>query len=197
MCYSITANAQFNSLEITFDSKPSAAVRDALKALRFRWHGIKKCWYGYADEGAVRAAIDGQPAPDPAETIKTAAPASNVYGVQVGDIFSASWGYDQTNVDFFQVVQLVGTQSVRVREVHPPMVQEDPVSGMSSNRIYKMTRDLLRPCPSSVFIKDQEHGDLKRVRGDTEGRPKFRLDTFADAYLCTGETVRTYESWYR
>lgn len=29
---------------------------------------------------------------------------SNEHGVKVGDFFSSSWGYDQTNVDFYKVV---------------------------------------------------------------------------------------------
>lgn len=37
MSYTITRNPAFNSLEITFTEKPSEAIRDALKALRFRW----------------------------------------------------------------------------------------------------------------------------------------------------------------
>lgn len=59
MSYTITPNTQYNSLEITFDGKPEQAIRDALKALRFRWHSIKKVWYGYADEATTRAAIEG------------------------------------------------------------------------------------------------------------------------------------------
>lgn len=58
MTYTITQNPAHNSLEITFDGKPAQAVREALKALRFRWHGVKKLWYGYADETEARAAID-------------------------------------------------------------------------------------------------------------------------------------------
>lgn len=58
--FTIAHNDQFNSLEISFNGKPSAEVRDALKALRFRWHGVKRVWYGYATEEAVRAAIEGQ-----------------------------------------------------------------------------------------------------------------------------------------
>lgn len=57
--YTITKNEQFNSIEIFFNGKPSEAIRDALKALRFRWHNVKKCWYGYADEATTRAALDG------------------------------------------------------------------------------------------------------------------------------------------
>lgn len=57
--YTITHNADFDSTEITFDGKPSEAVRDALKALRFRWHGKRRVWYGYRDPDTVRAAIEG------------------------------------------------------------------------------------------------------------------------------------------
>lgn len=57
MTYTITKNAQYNSTEVTFDGKPCEAVRTALKALKMRWHGMKKCWYGYAGEHEVRDAI--------------------------------------------------------------------------------------------------------------------------------------------
>lgn len=60
MSYTISKNQQFNSLEITFDSKPADTIREALKALKFRWHSVKKCWYGYTDEGTARAAIEGK-----------------------------------------------------------------------------------------------------------------------------------------
>lgn len=59
MEYSINRNEAFDSLEITFDGKPTEAVRNALKALKFRWHRAKGLWYGYATEDAARAAIEG------------------------------------------------------------------------------------------------------------------------------------------
>lgn len=58
MNYTITKNPQFNSLEILFEGKPSDAVRSALKELKFRWHSVKKVWYGYAEEDAARTAIE-------------------------------------------------------------------------------------------------------------------------------------------
>ena len=53
MTYNITYNAQFSSQEIYFDGKPSDAVRSALKELKFRWHSVKRCWYGYASEETI------------------------------------------------------------------------------------------------------------------------------------------------
>lgn len=40
----------------------------------------------------------------------------NADGVHVGDIFYACWGYDQTNYDFYQVVELRGKHTAIVRK---------------------------------------------------------------------------------
>jgi hypothetical protein len=34
-----------------------------------------------------------------------------------GDILRCSWGYDQTNVDYYEVVSLIGKQTVEIREI--------------------------------------------------------------------------------
>ena len=40
------------------------------------------------------------------------------HNVKVGDFFYSSWGYDQTNVNFYQVLALIGKKSVVIREVN-------------------------------------------------------------------------------
>ena len=202
--YTITRNEQFNSLEIAFNEKPSAAVREALKALRFRWHGVKRVWYGYTDEATAREAIAAASGNAPqkaaeAPQSRKAAAKDNKYGVQVGDIFSASWGYEQTNNDFFQVVELVGESSVRVVEVSPAVVASEAVSPMSEDRVMEISREPQPRCSSSVFIKDQERGDLKRLKSyaaDGVSNPQFNLSSFADAHYCQPGTKKVYESWY-
>jgi hypothetical protein len=59
MTYEIRHNHQFCSSEVYFDGKPSEAVREALKQLKMRWHSVKRCWYGYASEETIAAAITG------------------------------------------------------------------------------------------------------------------------------------------
>lgn len=59
MDYTIKTNEEYNSTEIYFSDKPNEAIREALKNLRFRWHAVKKCWYGYADGETVKNAING------------------------------------------------------------------------------------------------------------------------------------------
>lgn len=39
-----------------------------------------------------------------------------VHSVQVGDIYRTSWGYDQTNVEFFEVVEVKGKYAI-LREI--------------------------------------------------------------------------------
>lgn len=203
MTYTITNNTQFNSLEIVFDCKPAEEIREALKALRFRWHSVKKCWYGYTDEATVRQALEGKQAA-PAEKPQKKAPAkqeqkTNKFGVKVGDIFRATWGWEQTNNDFFQVVALCGESSVRVREVYLPIISTDPTGPMAEDRVFQIPGKILPPADRSTFIKDQEKGDVKRLKSyaaDGVSNPQFYLSSFADAYYCSGDTVKVYESWY-
>ena len=202
MLYELTHNQEFNSIEIKFANKPDEATREALKGLRFRWHSVKKIWYGYADEETVRATLDGKPAPArPAQkNDKPAAPAEkkNKFGVKVGDIFRATWGYDQTNNDFFQVVSLCGESSVRVREVNPPMLSSRATGPDAEDRVFQTGNlPILPPISNPSFIKDQEKGDLKRLkRYDETCSAEFYLTSYTNAYHCPGDTIKVYESWY-
>ncbi|EIE8009597.1 hypothetical protein LDW55_003780, partial [Escherichia coli] len=37
--------------------------------------------------------------------------------VSVGDVFVSSWGYEQTNVNFYQVISVHGKKTVTVQEI--------------------------------------------------------------------------------
>ena len=50
---------------------------------------------------------------------------------KVGDILVASWGYDQTNVNFFQVVWR-SEKSVRVREIESRIKEEGFMCGSAT-----------------------------------------------------------------
>lgn len=200
----LTLNKELNGIEIKFDCKPISSTLESLKKSGFRWHRQKKFWYAKQTPERIELAqsiTDGKEIKT--GTTKEKAEKKNVFGVKVGDIFSASWGYEQTNNDFFQVIALVGEKSVRVREVNPPIVRRNPVSGMAEDRVYKITGEILPPSPHSVFIKDQEKGDLKRIKPgyfqdeeEAKNNCYFDISSYASAYKCNGETKKVYESWY-
>ena len=200
----LTLNKELNGIEIKFDCKPISSTLESLKKSGFRWHRQKKFWYAKQTPERIELAqsiTDGKEIKT--GTTKEKAEKKNVFGVKVGNIFSASWGYEQTNNDFFQVIALVGKKSVRVREVNPPIVRRDPVSGMAEDRVYKITGEILPPSPHSVFIKDQEKGDLKRIKPgyfqdeeEAKNNCYFDISSYASAYKCNGEIKKVYESWY-
>ena len=109
----LNINQKLNGIELSFDIKPSVSILNALKGQGFRWHRVKHLWYAKQTPERLELAkslIDGS-------TISTTLTRSkkeavNKYGVQVGDVFVDSWGYEQTNIDFYQVVALKGSTQV-------------------------------------------------------------------------------------
>ena len=106
--------------------------------------------------------------------------------VKVGDIFSCSWGYDQTNVNFFQIMKIIGKNSVRIRQVMPTCIQDDACGPMAADRTYAINNgEMLPSTKHSVFIKDQVNGDVKRIQNRycrDEISPCIKLASFAWAY---------------
>lgn len=197
MTATMMLNNDLNGIEIKFDAKPAADILASLKGLGFRWHQKKKVWYAKQSEERLAVARDitnGEVAP------AVAAPAKkkekvNKYGVKVGDLFYISWGYEQTNVDFFQVIELKGEASVIVREVYPKMIEEKAVSGMSADRRYEVPEEILPAASRSTFISDNEKGVLKRISTKYYNEPHFSIGSGGHtARPYKGEEV--YVSWY-
>lgn len=53
------------------------------------------------------------------------------HALKVGDVLSGSWGYDQTNVEFWEVTKLVGKRMVEIRELACESVETGYMSGNS------------------------------------------------------------------
>ncbi len=105
-------------------------------------------------------------------------------GVKVGDIFSSSWGWEQTNVDFYQVVGLTAA-SVKVRRIEARSVA---MTGNMSGQVVAAPGRFLEHAPVLT----------KRLKSYTdrsgEVRVYFKQSSYADAYLWSGEPL--YNSWY-
>lgn len=217
-------NKELNGVELYFIVYPLKGTRETLKHEGFKWNHKKSCWYAkqspttlstadVMEETSINdykmiAARTGEAVeliqPKEEKSEKAKAPAKpktkaqpNKYGVKVGDFFNISWGYEQTNVNWFQVVELVGAVSVRVKEVYPEYESDRAFTAMSEDRIYKLDRSKLAPVRSNgIFIKDSEHGDLKKVQlSKWDGKPYIKIgDYYADRI--EGDTCKEYVSWY-
>ena len=45
--------------------------------------------------------------------------------LKLGDILYTSWGYDQTNIDFYQVTKVIGKKMIEIREIGSKTVRND------------------------------------------------------------------------
>ena len=54
--------------------------------------------------------------------------------LKVGTLLSTSWGYDQTNVEFFEVTALIGETMVEVREIAQQVTEDGFMSGKCTPR---------------------------------------------------------------
>lgn len=192
----LTLNEQYNGIEIAFDCRPIAETLQALKSLGFRWHGQKKIWY--AKNTSDRLTFAQSLASNAPAVPVVAKEKKNKFGVKVGDIFYASWGYEQTNVDFFQVIELKGESSVIVREVSLEILEETPTCSMAADRKYKLPSEILKPANHSTFINDNEKGDLRRVSLGYNDEPYINVGR-KNCYQTTARPYRgqeVYVSWY-
>lgn len=67
-------------------------------------------------------------------------------GMDVGDVLRSSWGYDQTNIDFYEVVALKGTTQVVVRK----LAQETTVTGFEQGECVPVKGSYTGP--EQVFV---------------------------------------------
>lgn len=177
--YTEVINFEKHGKELYFKAIPTYQERTILKANGYRWHNQKKCWY-ISDKKVTT------------QKTEIKAEAQNELGIKVGDIFYMSWGYEQTNVDFFQVVALKGKTQVVIKEVHLTSKKEEyAVSGMSRDVAYNTTDTKI--IENSVFVKDQDKGMIKKVCGNKEN-PYLNMTSYANAYKYEGQKL--YESWY-
>lgn len=179
--YKLVENVEKNGVELYFDSIPNKKERELLKNNGYKWHNLKKCWYKSNNYKVVRKS-------DTKEKAKT-----NAYGVKVGDVFFASWGYEQTNNDFFRVKELRGSKQVIVQEVCLGIVEQQ-ATGPDARDVKYDPKDWAISSYSS-FIKDNEKGEAKLVQiSKYNNEPYIKISSFANAYLYQGEKV--YNSWY-
>jgi hypothetical protein len=111
------------------------------------------------------------------------------HDVKVGDIFRSSWGYDQTNIDYYQVVRLIGSHMAEVREIG---AQSEETAWQQGNCV---------PAPG-VWATEADysgagkayhakHGHYPRVakaafrvkiQGQAGSEPYFKVASYANAY---------------
>lgn len=91
--------------------------------------------------------------------------------LKTGDIMYSSWGYEQTNVDFYQVVKVVGSHSVEIMPIK------------QSNDTSDMPYDQGRTMP----IKDAFIDGKMPMRKVVNSSNRVNIASYATAWLWDGQ----------
>ncbi|WP_434523838.1 hypothetical protein [Photorhabdus asymbiotica] len=99
--------------------------------------------------------------------------------VSVGDIFRSFWGYEQTNVTFYQVVSTLGKKTVVVRQIDSEITNyETSMSGSKKPLI-------------NIFIGQQ----LKRQVKECSSVPCVKIEDYEIAYKTDIGREHYHSSW--
>lgn len=162
----VVVNEEHQGEELYFNEKPTAEIIATLKENCYKWHNTKKCWYRKLEyTGKTRDIKQDK---------------KNYLGVKVGDIFSFSWGYEQSNINYFQVVGLKGTKQVIIREIAYKITE---TTGYESYKVAPCKDVFLE---NSQFIKDNEIGAVKQVKQLGNGRIYINIESFGFCSLWDG-----------
>lgn len=113
----------------------------------------------------------------------------NEQSVKAGDIFYSSWGYDQTNIDFFEVVKVSGAM-VTLQKLARETSQDDGCGSMTGKVIPILGKVAVEyPGANPVPVKPIK----RKVRVYPSG-PCIRIESYATAWPWDGKPKSC--SWY-
>ncbi|MFA4445451.1 hypothetical protein P2A95_21620 [Xanthomonas perforans] len=94
--------------------------------------------------------------------------ATRPHTLQVGDVLNTSWGYEQTNVEFFQVVAVTGAMAT-LREIAASYTEAGFMSGKKTPHVGRFTGEPIR---RRVGVSNTVKIDSSRRATPWDGRPQ-------------------------
>lgn len=99
--------------------------------------------------------------------------------VSLNSIFAAMWGYEQTNVTYYQVIALRGKKTAIVRQIRGEVVDR---SGTMSGT--------LKPVPGAFLGEAM----MRRVKTQA-GEVLIGITDYITAYLCSADETHEFTSY--
>lgn len=148
-------------------------------AIAFPIKGKNSIWYyGFRSKESMQKKIDALIEGRikwKEEVKKRRAERYQPHNVKVGDIFYSSWGYDQTNIDYFKITKLIGKNKVEYAKVSTDVIYDN------DSTLHK-SQD--KTAPGSHIGKP-----IRGLINMTGGRPSISIESFANAYPWDGKPL--------
>lgn len=165
--------------------KSKAFIQKPLFHIRFRSFArlIEFSSEWISNREAIKASEDKKKA------IKKEALKNMVHGYKVGDVVYDSWGWEQTNIDFYQIVE-VGAKSVKIRRLCAQYAtnQEKNTSSMAAYVV---------PCKDQ-FLGGDHPVTLKKINVmvDHKGEISYYIKSKHGWISKYVDGQKVYSSWY-
>lgn len=102
--------------------------------------------------------------------------------LEVNDILYSSWGYDQTNIDYYKVKRLVGKTMVEVVQIESKLADEQT----------SFTTNSVIPYPAAEYKKTYK----RKIHTTDPERPGVMISSFQWASLWDGNPKHETDSHY-
>jgi len=85
-------------------------------------------------------------------------------GLEVGDILDCMWGYDQTNIDYYQVTALIGENMVEIREIGCQSEETGWLQGKSVPAINKFIGEPMRKIAKNGSVRITSYSSASKMQ---------------------------------
>jgi hypothetical protein len=150
--------------------------RETYLAIAFQGESGKPLWYyTYSNPerraSQIKASIESRKSSIEHKNLKRQKRKEFQHGLKPGDILYASWGFDQTNVDFYEVVAVAG-KSVAIREVESRVLSS---SGYGQDKVVPVPGRYTGPAMKKIPTVGYQN------------QPSIKITSYSSARLWDGK----------
>lgn len=104
-------------------------------------------------------------------------------GLELGDVLRSTWGYEQTNVDYYEVTRLVGDKMVEIREIGQEREETQWLAGRCVPVPGKFIGEPMVRVAKNGSVKVRSFASAYKIDGkDVGGGKKVYSSTYWSAY---------------
>ena len=92
---------------------------------------------------------------------------------EVGLIVASSWGYDQTNVDFYEVVELIGSSMVKMEKIGSQLATDSDTGNSMAGRVVPDPEHRTGNFYRSRVMSNAAAGEYGKKASPWDGRPMY------------------------
>jgi hypothetical protein len=154
-------------------------------AVVFHGKSAKPCWrYSFATplarEHRIARFFTARAEHDTARAKRQAERKQAGRGLGVGDVLSAMWGYEQTNIDYYEITALIGNTMVEVRKIAAEREETEWQQGKTVPLPGHFTSEPMRRKASQggVRIDETRHASKLEPLAVIGGKPVYAAEHF-------------------